>query len=147
MKDLTMVDFAHHIIGLSHKNKLSITNLQLQKVMYFGLKYAIINKKFNEDFLNNMYNEKFLVWRYGPVEKSLYEHYRIYGPDPITESHDVNKELTVLDDKLIELIKKDPFDLVDKSHNEIFWKNNENKIDGWRSNVEYSLNEVAAEDD
>lgn len=144
MRNLTMFDFAHHIIGLSQENNLNITNLQLQKVMYFGLKNAIKQETFDSDFLNSLYNEKFLVWRYGPVEKSIYEHYRIYGPDPITESHGVNKKFSVLNDQLIQLIKQDPFKLVDKSHNEKFWKDNKNKIDGWRSNVEYSLEEVAS---
>ena len=37
---LNMNKFADHIIAVAKENKLPITNLQLQKIMYFTLKLA-----------------------------------------------------------------------------------------------------------
>ncbi|TPR26520.1 DUF4065 domain-containing protein [Apilactobacillus micheneri] len=139
-----MFSFAKHIIETAHENSLNITNLQLQKVMYFTLQYALRYHLLDDDFVRNMYDEKFLVWRYGPVEKSIYEEYKIYGSDPITDEYETLEPLNKLNSKIIELIKDNPFKLVRESHSEPFWQKNEQYIDGWRSTKAYNLENVAS---
>lgn len=139
-----MNNLAEHIIAVIHNNKQIITNLQLQEIMYFTLKFAIQNHLFTQQQIQKMYDEPFLVWRYGPVIKSMYRQYKIYEDDPITKNYSETPELKVLNNKIIQLSNVDIFVLINKSHSERFWQANENKIIGWRSNVAYSLVDVVA---
>lgn len=139
-----MNNLAKHIIAVVHNNKQIITNLQLQAIMYFTLKFAIQNNLFTQQQLQNIYDEPFLAWRYGPVVKSVYTLYKIYESDPITKNYPEAPELKALNNKIIQLSNVDTFILMNKSHLERFWQANEDKIVGWRSNVAYSLADVAA---
>lgn len=139
---MSMDRFARHIISVVHNSGQEITNLQLQKIMYFSLQYALRKNLFTQQQLQDIYDVPFLVWRYGPVVKNIYEKYKVYGSDPITENDNECQALSVLNDEIIKLSREDVFDLVDKSHMENHWKTNENKIVGWRSNVVYSLEDI-----
>lgn len=139
-----MDNLAKHIIAVLHNNKQIITNLQLQEIMYFTLKFAIQNHLFTQQQIQKMYDEPFLAWRYGPVVKSVYKLYKIYESDPITKNYPETPKLKALNNKIIQLSNVDTFILMNKSHSEHFWQANEDKIVGWRSNVAYSLVDVAA---
>lgn len=139
---MSMDRFARHIISVVHNSGQEITNLQLQKIMYFSLQYALRNNLFTQQQLQDIYDVPFLVWRYGPVVKNIYEKYKVYGSDPITENDNECQALSVLNSEIIKLSREDVFDLVDKSHMENHWKTNENKIVGWRSNVPYDLEDI-----
>lgn len=139
---MTMKAFSDHIIAVARKNNLSITNLQLQKVMYFSLQTALVQEIIDTDFLNAMYNEQFQVWRYGPVVKSIYEEYKVYGSDSITKAGNIAPQLSPLDATIISYLTANPFELVKKSHSEKFWLDHQNQIDGWRSDVGYSLEDI-----
>lgn len=139
---MSMNDFAHHIIAVANENSLKVTNLQLQKVMYFSLKEALQKNLFDRKQLTELYDRPFLVWRYGPVERDIYETYKVYGADPITESQNPYSEYKFLDSFIVTELKKDPFELVNESHQEEYWEKHEKDIHGWRSNVEYSLDNV-----
>ncbi|WP_057897050.1 DUF4065 domain-containing protein, partial [Companilactobacillus crustorum] len=91
---------------------------------------------------DSLYDRPFLVWRYGPVEKDIYETYRVYGSDPIVEKHSQNPELKALNPFIENELKKDPFTLVNESHQEKYWQDNMKKIVGWRSDVPYSLENI-----
>lgn len=140
---MRMNDFAHHIIALASEQGIPITGIQLQKVMYFGMKYALQHDLINE-VINDMYNQPFYVWRYGPIERDTYEHYRIFLDDPITERYDLLDEFNPINNKLIELLNQDPFKLMNLSQQEKFFKDNEHEINGWRSNVAYPLSAIAS---
>lgn len=142
---MTMMDLAHHIIAVAHKNNIPVTNLQLQKVMFFSLKYAMNDSLLSEGVIKSTYDRPFLVWRYGPVEKDIYERYKVYGSDPILEKNNENENFRSLNDQIIKLLKESAFKLVRKSHEEPFWRDNEKNINGWRSDVEYTLADVAKE--
>lgn len=139
---MPMIDLAHHIIAVANSEEIPVTNLQLQKVMYFTLQKAIDNESLTRKQLEEMYDEPFLVWRYGPVVKNIYDEYRKFGADPIIENDEMDREFGGLNDEIIKLLNENAFMLVDKSHRENFWKKNEPKINGWRSNVAYSLNDI-----
>lgn len=145
---MTMKDFAEHIIAVANKEGVTISNLQLQKVMFFTLKDEI-NKAFESNelskfsFLYRMYDVPFEVWKYGPVERSIYEEYKPYGASGILDKYEENQEMTFLNETVLKYLSEEPFDLVNESHRELFWKNHEKDITGWRSNVKYSFKNVA----
>lgn len=135
-----MEKFAEHIIAISNKNNIFITNLQLQKVMYFSMKSV----EAPDTFLKELYDDPFNVWRYGPVVKSVYDKYKIFGANPIFINAEIDERYDIFNDKILELLKIPPFDLVNQSHEEEKWKENRSKITFSTSNVEYSLSDVRA---
>lgn len=78
---MTMLNFANHILAVAYENNLSVSNLQLQKVMYFAMR----EQKDNHELLSQMYDEPFYVWRYGLVVPKIYRKFRIYGASSIIE--------------------------------------------------------------
>lgn len=141
---MTMRDLAQHIIAVAHQVNQPITNLQLQKVMYFTLQKALKDQKFDKNTIDQLYDSPFLVWRYGPVEKDIYEEYKVYGSDPITAAGANVAELEDLNNEILTLLQKDPFDLVEKSHQERFWEQHQSQIVGWRSDQAYALADILA---
>lgn len=133
---------SEHIIAVDNNNNVVITNLKLQKVMYFLLKYIIQNQP--EKVAEEIYDLPFYVWRYGPVVESIYEKYKIFGSAPIIENFSETTDYSLYNEEILRLSNMNVFDLVSNSHEEYFWKENESKIKGWRSNVVYSLADVGA---
>lgn len=70
---------ANAFIDISSKGGNNITNLTLQKLVYFahGWYYAITDKP--------LITEDFQAWKYGPVVRSLYEVLRQYGSGFVTD--------------------------------------------------------------
>ncbi len=139
---MSMKKFAQHIIAVANEKNLPVTNLQLQKVMYFALQKALKTNKLNKQVIEEMYDKPFLVWRYGPVEEAVYETYKVFGSDPIVEFDEQEDEYKPLNEDIVNLLNKNPFDLVDKSHKEKYWKDHEPDIKGWRSDFEYDLETI-----
>lgn len=140
---MSMKELAQHIIAVAHENKLSISNLQLQKVMYFAIQEML--KQDEKKFAKVEYDEPFLVWRYGPVEKNIYEKYSIYGADPITDKPnpiDKYSKISWLNEFIKSKLEISVFDMVKQTHLEKFWKDNSQKIDGWVSDIEYKLGDI-----
>ncbi len=75
-----IIDAARYLIFLSYKNECySLTPLKLQKVLYFaqGWSYVWDNKP--------LFNEKFLAWQYGPVNKDVYDTFKNYKGSELPE--------------------------------------------------------------
>lgn len=144
------MDVADYIIYKA-KDYGMVSNLQLQKIMYFlNAKKLVVD---NEPLVD----EPFERWDYGPVVRSVYTEYSMNGGKKIStpENHimfdenqelvekkfDVNKlKIDTKNKKFIDkyidfLVKINPFDLVDKSHEENQW----NDLD---PNMAYSDNET-----
>lgn len=133
-----MLKFATHILAVAYENRLSVTNLQLQKVMYFVMR----DQKDNYELLAKMYDEPFYVWRYGPVVPSIHRKYKGYGSRAIIDSGEKDDTLNIFNSSILLLLEKEPFSLVEESHRHSFWKLNEEKIHRGISDVEYSLEDV-----
>ena len=133
-----MMNFAEHIIAVANNNDKFITNLQLQKVMYFSMKTVNADKK----FLQNLYDEPFKVWRYGPVVKSVYDKYKIFVSSPIIAQAEIVEDYNIFNDEILKFLDENPFDLVNRSHKEKKWKYNKYKIVFSTSDIEYSLEYV-----
>ncbi|SEK49248.1 Protein of unknown function [Streptococcus equinus] len=140
---MSMEKLANHIITVAHDNNLTITNLQLQKILYFTLRNSvnILDRKTIEE----TYDEPFLVWRYGPVVESQYNRFYSYGSSPIIDSFEQIPEYEDLNNMIIHFLSIDVFRMVDASHTHKFWKENSPKIEFGRSNIKYPLEEVLRE--
>lgn len=71
---------ARTIIERASSMGLSITNLKIQKLLYFahGLMLSLYGR--------NLVNENFQAWKYGPVVESLYHALKFFGPSSIHHS-------------------------------------------------------------
>ena len=134
---MSMLNFANHILAVAYENNLSVSNLQLQKVMYFAMR----EQSDNYELLSQMYDEPF-VWRYGPVVPSIYRKYKGYGSRAIIDSGEKDDTLNIFNSSILLLLEKEPFSLVEESHRHSFWKLNEDKIHRGTSDVKYSLEDV-----
>lgn len=137
---MTMKAFADHILAVAKKNNIEVTNLDLQKTMYFVLRNSssVLNREQQEE----IYDEPFLVWRYGPVVESQYERFSIFGAGNIEGEFSFKKIYEPLNKTIKHFLKIPVFNKVKASHTNPFWINNENKIRYGRSDVAYPLSDV-----
>ncbi len=142
-----MWNLVNHILAVADSNDMNITNLQLQKILYFTFLNLINNDDVKEETLREMYDEstQFLVWRYGPVIEGVYEKFRTYGSTPILERGETDSRFNMLNESIIEMLEQNPFDLVEKSHQSLIWKKNEDKIEYGRSNIPYQFEDLISE--
>ena len=123
---MSMKELAEHIIYVAHKNKKSITNLQLQKILYFSLRYSVPEIGLRAAI--QTYDEPFLTTRYGPLIKSQYKRFEGYGSSPIIGDATQHEEYNALNKMILELLDKDVFVLVKSSQLNDFWKRHEEEI-------------------
>lgn len=137
-----MIELASHVIAKAQSSGSGVTNLQLQKVLYFTLLNAFKNGIITKEELTNIYDKNFLVWRYGPVVKEVYEKYNGYGASKIFSLEKQVDSYKKLDPFIDELLNKDPFALVRESHKHSHWKQNEDTINYGRGLVTYSMEDL-----
>lgn len=135
---MNMLNFANHILAIAYENNLSISNLQLQKVMYFAMR----EQQDNPELLSEMYDEPFYVWRYGPTIPRIYRKFRIYGASSIIEKGERNSKYSIFDKPIIELLHEEQHSLIDESREHNYWLLNKDKIIKGTSNVKYKLDDV-----
>lgn len=135
---MTMLNFAKHILAVAYENKLSVSNLGLQKIMYFAMR----EQKDNHELLSGMYDEQFYVWRYGPIIPTIYKKYCGYGSRAIIEKGERTNEYSIFDNSIIKLLSEDTFTLIDKSREHKFWQKNKDRIINGTSDIKYELGDV-----
>ncbi|MCI9531489.1 MAG: DUF4065 domain-containing protein [Lachnospiraceae bacterium] len=74
-----VLDICHHVINYSNENDYGISNLKLQKVLYFIQAYFLTNKKDGTP----CFDEKIEAWDFGPVVPEAYHEYKQYGSGDI----------------------------------------------------------------
>lgn len=74
---MSMKELAEYILYVAHKNKKSITNLQLQKILYFSLRYSVPEIGLRAAI--QTYDEPFTTTKYGPLVKSQYQRFLVMG--------------------------------------------------------------------
>lgn len=139
---MSMEKLADHIISVAQDNKKSISNLQLQKIMYFVIKEAKEEELLNTEELEALYDEPFLVWAYGPVVKSQYERFKGFGSSPIIGTFQKSPNLEKINNVIKNYLTWTVSSLIKESHKVRFWEENEDKIVGFRSEVEYKLGDI-----
>ena len=75
---------ADYFIGLSNETGSLITNLKLQKLVYYAQAWSLA--------LNNeeLFADDFQAWVHGPVLVSLYDRYRTNKRNPIDKEVDID---------------------------------------------------------
>lgn len=139
---LSMNLLPDHILSVAQKNNRSINNLKLQKVMYFVLQESRNKDILPYKTLKEVYDDPFLVWAYGPSVKGQFERFKLFGSTPIIGKFEYTDELYALDGLVVDYLEYKLIDLVKKSFENSFWKNNKKYISGFRSNISYDLIDI-----
>lgn len=131
---------AKYVINHSNGINRPISNLKLQKVLYY------IQAAFLVEFGKVCFKEKILAWDYGPVIREVYDEFKVYGREAIPEQNQtkslvfdhskvqivcqkeafsLKQEEKSIIDKVIQAYSPidNPFELVEKTHEEDPWKN------------------------
>ncbi len=74
-----VLDICRYIINYSNAKNYGISNLKLQKVLYFVQAYFLTNKK----NATPCFHEKIEAWDFGPVVPEAYHEYKQYGSGDI----------------------------------------------------------------
>ena len=107
------MELSTYIVSKCIKEDCPISNLQLQKILYY------IQKAFL-DRGDRAFSDNIEAWQFGPVVPNVYDHYCGYGAMPISFSslkYDVAKEDKQLIDSIVESKRVlAPWDLVEETH-------------------------------
>lgn len=108
-------DIANYVIAKCIKDNKPITNLYLQKILYYTQRQYLKNN-------NVAFQEDFEAWAFGPVIPEIYYKYCGYGAEPITISSEYsipNNDDRVIIDQIVEQKRiLQPWDMVDDVHRE-----------------------------
>ena len=116
------LDIAGYIINYSNQQGYQISNLKLQKLLYFVQAFflASINRP--------CFNEEIEAWAFGPVVANVYHEFKRYGAENIPRISRAGSDHTINDsDKRIIEAVVDKFkyysapDLVKLTHNQDPW--------------------------
>ena len=116
------VDVAKYIIHRCNKTGTAITNLQLQKILYF-----VSGEIFLKHHID-LIQEDFYAWKLGPVVPVVYEVFCLYGgyPIPLDAEFDVgmiDKKYRGDIDRVVDKYSIQPvWELVEESHQTDPWK-------------------------
>ena len=111
-----VLDVCRHVINYSNKYDYGISNLKLQKVLYFIQVYFLITKKDHTP----CFDEKIEAWDFGPVVPEAYLEYKQYGSGdiPIIKSFIILDKDNVWNSKRVKFedtaISDDDKSLIDK---------------------------------
>ncbi|ULO03791.1 type II toxin-antitoxin system antitoxin SocA domain-containing protein [Campylobacter sp. RM12651] len=119
MKD---IDIAKYIIYTMHQKGCPISNLQLQKILYFA------HVESNATLLK----EKFEAWKNGPVLRNIYNEFRHYSAEKIVNITTLEvlpnkEEKEILDNVIQAFIKLGAWNIVLLAHSEqLAWRKTTN---------------------
>ena len=108
----TAVDLSKYIVTKCWKEDCPISNLQLQKILYYLQKEFL---KRNE----RLFDDDFVAWQFGPVIEEVYYNYSIFGSMPIRRSFAINlaQKVKAVIDPIIEAKRgMNPWELVRETH-------------------------------
>lgn len=110
-------DVALYLIQKCVEDGKPISNLQLQKILYYIQKYFLQEKKYA------LFSDDMEAWQFGPVVSEIYWRYCGFGSSEIFEVNDSkvtfeNDEKKSIDSILEEKRAMKPWDLVGDTHKE-----------------------------
>jgi len=140
----SMRELANHIIAVANRNNLSVTNLQIQKVMFFSLGIHIRHHGI-DDLARETYDIPFDKWKYGPVVESVYYSFNHFKDNDITEELEGSyiPDYARWDNAIGALLNTDVFELVRVSHDFSSWADYEVDILSRNYVESYTLEEIA----
>lgn len=81
-------DIANEIIRLSIETGETITNIKLQKLLYYCFAWYIVAT----DNKSKLFSDPIEAWQYGPVVPNVYHAFKHFGADNISYTDDEIKE-------------------------------------------------------
>ncbi|TLQ03462.1 DUF4065 domain-containing protein [Pediococcus stilesii] len=136
---MSMMELSKHVLNVGRN--CGVTNLQLQKVMYFTLK-DYLKDEGESEFIEKLYDEPFETWQYGPVVPDLYYRYSGNGSMTINDEGKYNNKYSIFDKAIKKYLSEDVFELVERSHQEKFWKEHQGEN---QERDEYTLDDIIGE--
>ncbi|MFQ6834485.1 DUF4065 domain-containing protein [Enterococcus faecalis] len=154
------IDAANYIIEECNKKGFSINNLKLQKLLYYSEVESLTTRN------TSLFQEDIEKWKLGPVVPVVYHEFKHYGASNIYETQPVLvfdaksndvwdfkfedfkiDSLTTQERECIDTIiersgDKDPFDLVEQTHQEDLWKVDEVRIANGEKHLKYDRFEM-----
>ncbi|HIW72326.1 MAG TPA: DUF4065 domain-containing protein [Candidatus Levilactobacillus faecigallinarum] len=137
---MSMNELSQHILAVGSESKLAVTNLALQKVMYFSIR-KYLKEHDPDEFIEEVYDTPFQTWQYGPVVPEIYFKFSVFGSMPIANLGKYKNQYAVFDDEIKKLLQENVFDLVGRSHQQSFWQ--KNRADGKNIDACYNLSNIS----
>lgn len=115
MAQYTAHQIAHYIINKCIDLENPISNLQLQKILYF------CQEKYVKETGTPLFDDLFEAWKYGPVVPEVYRSYSLWGGNCIDRKNDdpvlISKEVqAIINPVIIEKMVKPAWQLVSETH-------------------------------
>lgn len=148
---------ANYIVFVALRRGIDITNLHLQKILYYLQAESLVNTG------RPLFDGVIEKWRLGPVVPTVYHEYKKFGSQPIKEiareivfnNSTMNVEFVDFDENninfedreritplIIQLLNKDAFKLVDKTHSHSIWSDYREFIEAGEKNLRYTNDEI-----
>ena len=115
-------DIASYIVNSCIDRGTPISNLKLQKVLYYVQAAFLIKNE-------SLFIDQISAWRYGPVVEDVYYYFRINANRPIDEkvpnayfSEIDDESKKIIDNVVAAKIKYGAFALVNATHEEMPWQ-------------------------
>ena len=114
------LEIAKYVINHEHKEHREITNLRLQKLLYF------VQAKILVETGMPCFEDEMEAWAFGPVVPIVYNEYKGYGNLPIIEKQDVSEKIAdtiklFIEDILNYFSNTPTFELVQITHGQTPW--------------------------
>lgn len=160
------IDIANYILWKCDSQNIIVTHLKLQKLLYYVI------AKHLQDTNHQLLDEPVSKWQYGPVVKSVYHQFKIFGDKPLepktyllpesnysgngdfiikfADIDSLNQDIDLKTDinhtvtTVINILGNlSPFELVERTHKEPAWKEFEFQILKGMD-LTYSIDELRA---
>lgn len=116
------LDVAHYIIERCYSNNNAVSNLKLQKILYFVQAEFLVSKNCP------CFDDEIQAWDFGPVVPNVYFVYKVFGSAniPCFGNSGVSNKLLTQDKKMMneiidECVKFSASALVEITHNQTPW--------------------------
>ena len=128
--EISAGELARYVIWYADKNRVRITQLKLQKLLYF------IQMEYIRQRGALLFDDPIEAWVYGPVVRDVYYDYCAYGSLPLHSDSDDDGDISYLPNADIQLINS-VLDskmryvasrLVRDSHAEAPWRNHSEEV-------------------
>ena len=120
------LEVAKYVINHEHGKGREISNLRLQKLLYF------VQAKVLVETGEPCFDDEIEAWDFGPVVPAVYYAYKIFGSWDIvidTSVPFIDKSVSALIDSIVDSCKDYPtFQLVDITHKQSTWKDARLKV-------------------
>lgn len=111
-------EMAGYIIDYCNKNNFPISNLKLQKVLYYVQAAFLVEG-------NEAFSDDIMAWKYGPVVRAVYHQYKIYvnqNIDTPVEKSDLQSSQAKIVNHVVDSYKNyTALEMVAKTHKEKPW--------------------------